>query len=141
MLNPQMTSQPNPPGPIESILETVVYCSTETEEATRSFYAEVLGLRRVSQWAFRVDAGHLLLLFNADESSVREKPPRHGARGSVHVGFTVEAGAYDAWKTYLQACGVEVTAEITWEGSVRSFYFDDPAGNLLEIASGDMWPQ
>ena len=27
-----------------------------------------------------------------------------------------------------------------WGGGGRSFYFEDPAGNLLEIADRDFWP-
>ena len=35
---------------------------------------------------------------------------------------------------------VPILREITWWNGVQSFYFDDPAGNLLEIANGDLWP-
>jgi hypothetical protein len=31
--------------------------------------------------------------------------------------------------------------EIRWERGPRSFYLEDPAGNLLEIAEADMWPE
>ena len=36
--------------------------------------------------------------------------------------------------------GIEITHEQEWQGGRRSFYFKDPAGNLLEIADGDIWP-
>ena len=34
-----------------------------------------------------------------------------------------------------------ILEEIEWENGVRSFYFHDPAGNVLEIADGDLWPE
>ena len=37
--------------------------------------------------------------------------------------------------------GVEITHEHDWDGGLRSLYFTDPAGNLLEIADGDLWPR
>jgi catechol 2,3-dioxygenase-like lactoylglutathione lyase family enzyme len=41
----------------------------------------------------------------------------------------------------LAAKGVEIVQEITWPRGPRSFYFEDPAGNMLEIAEADMWPR
>jgi hypothetical protein len=35
---------------------------------------------------------------------------------------------------------VAVIEEIDWSRGILSFYFKDPAGNMLEIANGDMWP-
>jgi len=35
--------------------------------------------------------------------------------------------------------GVTVIDEIAWDSAVRSCYFNDPAGNLLEIAERDLW--
>jgi catechol 2,3-dioxygenase-like lactoylglutathione lyase family enzyme len=37
--------------------------------------------------------------------------------------------------------GVEITHEHEWDGGGRSFYFHDPAGNLIEIADRDLWPK
>lgn len=129
-----------PPAPIDALLETVLYCTSENEEATAAFYQDVLKLRRVSGVAFRLGS-QMLLLFNSDESSVQEEPPKHGATGPIHTCFTVTPEAYEPWKSYLQAAAVEIIEEITWDRGVRSFYFNDPAGNVLEIADGDMWPR
>lgn len=134
------TASPRP-SRIQSVLETVLYFTGDSEAAMHEFYEDVLGLRRVSKWAYRVDASHLVLLFNSDESTVRQSPLRHGATGSVHVCFVVEPERYDEWKEYLKGRHVHITAELTWNEGIRSFYFDDPAGNLLEIAAGDMWPR
>jgi catechol 2,3-dioxygenase-like lactoylglutathione lyase family enzyme len=123
------------------VLETVLYCTTENEEETRRFYREVLGLQPVREGsvAHRLGDG-VLLLFNADESSVQEWPPAHGARDArVHTCFVAASGEYDTWKERLAGQDVEITQEIEWPSGPRSFYFEDPAGNVLEIAEGDMW--
>lgn len=128
------------PTPLEGILETVLYCTSDTEAAAHRFYEDVLGLRKVSKWTYRLGP-RLLLLFNAEETIDQEWPPAHGASGSVHVCFTVSAAAYEDWKSYLSAKEVELVEEIDWSRGILSFYFRDPAGNMLEIANGDMWPR
>jgi catechol 2,3-dioxygenase-like lactoylglutathione lyase family enzyme len=128
---------------LAGILETVVYCTTENEEETRRFYREVLRLQPVREGsgAHRVGSG-LFLVFNADESSVQDSPPAHGSAGArVHTCFLAAEGEYEAWKKHLEANGVEITQEIEWPSRPRSFYFEDPAGNVLEIAEADMWPR
>jgi catechol 2,3-dioxygenase-like lactoylglutathione lyase family enzyme len=125
------------------ILETVVYCTTENEQATRRFYRDVLGLQPVREdsVAHRIGSG-LFLVFNADDSSVQDSPPAHGARDSrVHTCFVAAPGEYERWKADLSAKGVEIVQEIERPSGLRSFYFEDPAGNVLEIAEGDMWPR
>lgn len=128
---------------LAGILETVVYCTTENEEETRRFYRDVLGLQPVREdsVAHRIGSG-VLLLFNADESSVQDSPPAHGARDArVHTCLLAVPEEYDRWKEKLRNEGVEILQEIDWRQGPRSFYFEDPAGNVLEIAEGDMWPR
>lgn len=128
------------PARLEAILETVLYCTSETEADTRRFYEDVLGLPKVSKWTYRLGP-QVLLLFNAEETKNQRWPPAHGASGSGHVCFTVVPDAYERWKSYLRAHDVEPIEEIDWSHGVLSFYFCDPAGNVLEIANGDMWPE
>ena len=127
---------------LAGVLETVVYCTTQNEEATRRFYREVLGLQplREGSVAHRIGAG-VFLLFNADESSVQDSPPAHGAPNArTHTCFLAAPGDYEQWKERLAAHEVPITEEIEWPSRPRSFYFEDPAGNVLEIAEADMWP-
>ena len=125
--------------PLQAVLETVLYYEAAVEEEVERFYRDALGLRRVSRFGdgmvFRL-GDSLLLLFDAGKTSARpDERARHGASGSVHACFLVTAGEYERWKGEL-----EVLDEVTWPAGVRSFYFRDPAGNLLEIAEGDLWP-
>lgn len=128
---------------LAGVLETVVYCTTENEDETRRFYRDVLGLQPVREGSVshRLGAG-VFLLFNADDSAVQDSPPAHGAPDArVHTCFLAAPGEYERWKEELEARGVEITQEIEWDSGPRSFYFEDPAGNVLEIAEADMWPE
>jgi catechol 2,3-dioxygenase-like lactoylglutathione lyase family enzyme len=108
----------------------------------RRFYREVLGLHAVGRDGLTFRIGHgLLLLFEADRSSVQSTPPPHGARGSIHTCFVAAVEDYEGWKQRLTDVDVPIVEERDWDNGVRSFYFHDPAGNLLEIADGDLWPQ
>ena len=127
---------------LDRVLETVLYYESGQEGELRRFYAQVLGLRPVGRegLTFRIGPG-LLLLFEAERSSVQSTPPPHGARGSIHTCFVAAADDYDGWKRRLSDHDIPLLEERAWDNGVRSFYFHDPAGNLLEIADGDLWPQ
>jgi catechol 2,3-dioxygenase-like lactoylglutathione lyase family enzyme len=128
---------------LAAVLETVLYCTTENEDETRRFYRDVLGLEplREGSVAHRLGTG-VFLLFNADESSVQETPPAHGAPNAP-VQTCVHAAPDENRdrKERVAQRGIEITSEIEWRPGARSFYFEDPAGNVLEIAEADMWPR
>jgi catechol 2,3-dioxygenase-like lactoylglutathione lyase family enzyme len=134
-----LTPEGKPP-PIEGVLETVLYCTSENEEATRTFYRDVLGFRSIGGSSYRAGPD-VFLLFNCDRSSVQEEPPPHGASGPAHVCFLTTPDRYEEWKIHLTERNVEIGQQIRWdETGFHSFYFEDPAGNVLEIADGDLWP-
>jgi catechol 2,3-dioxygenase-like lactoylglutathione lyase family enzyme len=125
---------------LSAVLETVLYYEAGQEQDLERFYGDLLGLPRVGRGLhFRVGDG-LLLLFDAGESARQASPPAHGATGAVHTCFVAREPEYSAWKSYLTERDVPLLEEIDWERGPRSFYFHDPAGNVLEIAEGDMWP-
>lgn len=135
-------------GPaLSRILETVLYCRTNNYEETLCFYDDVLGLRDCR--LFRDKPGiyrpgnSILLIFNTDETSRKQSPPPTGTSGRGHVCFEVLTGRYDDWKAQIAAADVEIIDEIAWSDPLtgRSFYCHDPAGNVVEFADRDIWPQ
>ena len=129
---------------MKGVLESVLYCDSFDEDKVRKFYTDVLGMRQIGGMRFAYRAGtseHVFLLFNRDDTSFQERPPAHGATGPIHMCFEAAPGTYDDWKTYFASVGVEMRQETTWGDGQRSFYFDDPAGNVLEMAEGDFWPE
>jgi catechol 2,3-dioxygenase-like lactoylglutathione lyase family enzyme len=123
------------------VLETALYYAPGQAEAMETFYRDVLGLRLVRRWpagmAFRARNG-LVLLFDRSQTATQRLP--HGASGQAHTCLVASASDYAAWKEQLAARGVETLDETTWSSGACSFYFGDPAGNLLEIAERDLWP-
>jgi len=135
-----MTERPE----FKGVLETVLYCDSFNEDKVRAFYGDVLGMNQIGglPFAYRVGTSdHVFLVFNRDETAFQDHPPAHGATGTVHSCFQAAPGTYDEWKRYLHSVGVQTRHEMTWRNGQRSFYFDDPAGNVLEIAEGDFWPE
>ena len=133
------------PAPPSGVLETCLYHDAAEASAIERFYGELLGLPLVSRWpggmAFRSGAG-VVLLFERDELTRRSGPiAAHGTTGPGHACLLAgDPAGYEGWKRRLAGAEVEITHEHEWDGGRRSFYFADPAGNLLEIADGDLWP-
>ena len=130
------------PG-LEAVLETCLYHDGGERERMEEFYGEVLGLEASARWpdgtAFRLGAG-VVLIFDRDRLGEGRGPMKeHGSSGPGHACFVVDASGYEQWRRRLGDAGVEVTHEHEWPSGRRSFYFADPAGNLLEIADGDLW--
>ena len=124
-----------------SVLETCLY--VDDLEAAEQFYADVLGFEKLSTVQgrhvfFRSGEG-VLLLFNPEASLIPQDLPPHGAKGPGHCCFQIDENDYDRWKAHLENYGVAVVAEHTWSPGVKSLYFYDPAGNLLELAPARIW--
>jgi catechol 2,3-dioxygenase-like lactoylglutathione lyase family enzyme len=133
------------PGPVlAGVLETTLYYDRGQREAMESLYAKMLGLAVVGRWgdgtALRLGTG-VVLLFEREGLAGRSEPlADHGTTGPGHVCLSARPGDYEAWKGRVREAGVEITHEEGWPGDGHSFYFKDPAGNLLEIADRDIWP-
>lgn len=125
---------------LQDLLETVLYYRSGQAAEMRAFYLNVLGLEQVSEVAFRL-GGSLVLLFDSEESAAQSWPPPHGSKGPAHACFLSDPHDYGKWKARLLSESVAIIDEIKWNEHVVSFYFNDPAGNVLEIAQGDMWPR
>jgi catechol 2,3-dioxygenase-like lactoylglutathione lyase family enzyme len=126
---------------IDRVLETVLY--VEDLDAAERFYGEVLGLALDSRKAglfcfFRVGQG-MLLLFDPTAARANRDVPAHGAIGAGHACLAVAESELDGWRALLESRGVTIEHEQTWPRGGRSFYFRDPAGNSIELASPRIW--
>jgi len=120
---------------IQAIKETCIYSSNLEEMKT--FYAEKLGLPVIGyiqhKHIFFRAGSSVLLCFNPEDSALKESPPAHYANGKIHFAFEVLDGEYEQTKMELIEKGILITDEITWKSGKKSFYFEDPVGNVLEI--------
>jgi catechol 2,3-dioxygenase-like lactoylglutathione lyase family enzyme len=129
---------------LQEVLEISVYYDEADREAVHRLYEDTLGLRRVASWsdgtALRLGTG-VLLLFCRERLAERDEPiSAHGSSGPGHVCFTAPPAAYAEWRRRIEE-GPGILHEQEWPKGGRSFYFHDPAGNLLEIADCDLWPR
>lgn len=127
--------------PIDRILETILY--VDDLEAASIFYKDVLGLELYSRKDgvfvfFRCGQG-MLLLFNADAAAANTSIPAHGAKGPGHVCFAMPEPELNAWRARLAESGIGIEQDVTWPNGAHSFYFRDPAGNSLELATPKIW--
>ena len=132
---------------ITGLLETALY----VDDMARSvrFFRDVMGLSTMVEndrlTAF--DAGnHGVLLIFRRGGSTADLPneggtiPGHDGSGPLHMAFAIPADSYDTWRDHLRSAGVVERGEMRWKGGGRSFYFDDPDGHVLEVATPGLWP-
>lgn len=82
----------------------------------------------------------VLLLFNPDDSKKKKSPPSHFGGGKQHFAFEVSAAKYEEARGEIERRGIVVIDEVTWKSGRKSFYFNDPEGNVLEILpEGGIW--
>ena len=127
--------------PIERVLETILY--VDNLDAAETFYRDVLGLnlysRKEGLFAFFKGADAMVLLFNPDAAAKNTSIPPHGTQGPGHVCFAMVEADLESWKDHLIANDVEIEQDVTWPNGAKSFYFRDPAGNSLELATPKIW--
>jgi catechol 2,3-dioxygenase-like lactoylglutathione lyase family enzyme len=130
-----------PMSPIDRVLETILY--VDDLNAAERFYGDLLGLdldsKRDGLFVFFKCGAGMLLLFEPRAASTGRNVPAHGAHGPGHACFAVAEDDLDAWKARLSAAGVAIEQEVEWPRGGRSFYFRDPAGNSLELATPRIW--
>jgi catechol-2,3-dioxygenase len=118
-------------------------------DAMQGFYEEVVGLdvlRRDESFVFfkiaEGYAGHsqVLALFEAtDRYLLENKSPELSPQESTlhHIALNISLEDYESEKSRLEGLGLKVQAiEHAWL-HVRSLYFADPEGNLLEFVCYD----
>lgn len=117
-----------------------VLAVTDLERA-RQFYEGVLGLTSSQPSAegvvYDVAGGHLLVY----------RSSYAGTNRATAVGFSIPADAFDAEAADLRARGVTFQTyempDVTWIdgvadfGGMKSAWFEDPDGNILNIETGN----
>lgn len=122
---------------IVRVLETALYA--EDLIAAHAFYVELLGLEVISfdpaRDLFLRCEDSVLIIFKASRTRVADSiVPPHGATGPGHIAFAATRDEIEEWKQKLS-----ITKEIDWKNGAKSIYFEDPAGNILEFATPDLW--
>ncbi len=116
------------------IKETCLYI--HDLQKAKDFYHDLLGLPVISYVAgkhlFLRVGESVLLLFNPEDSIQKTSPPAHFGGGKQHFAFEIGSVYQDA-KIEIVGKGIEIIDEITWVSGKKSFYFNDPEGNVLEI--------
>ena len=123
------------------IFETVLYA--EDLPAAARFYHEALGLEVIGRGelfvVFRCGGG-VLLVFDPRKSAAPDRDvPSHGTTGVGHIAFAAKPEDLDAWREQLRQAGVSIEREVDWDEGGHSFYFRDPAGNVVELAPPTIW--
>ncbi len=129
---------------LSGILETALSYDHDVAEETLAFYRDTLGLTEIAKWrdgtVFRLGFG-VLLLFDRQLLAENDSPvAQHGSSGVGHICFLAAPSQYDGMRERLEREGVAIEHDHEWEDDRRSFYFRDPADNLLEVANADIWP-
>jgi catechol 2,3-dioxygenase-like lactoylglutathione lyase family enzyme len=126
---------------ILQIKETCIY--SRDLPMMMEFYHGLLGLEVIhhlpGKHVFFRAGTSVLLCFNPDDSRQKVSPPPHYAEGKYHFAFEVAAHTYEAHKEEVRRLGIPILDEVTWQNGRKSFYFEDPAGNVLEIVPEGIW--
>ncbi len=132
---------PAQPLPIRGVLETILY--VDDLEAAEIFYRDVLGLELYSRkddlFVFFKCGDGMLLLFEPNGAATGRSVPAHGAHGPGHICFAMAESDLEGWKERLAAHDVAVEQDVIWPNGAKSFYFRDPSGNSLELATPKIW--
>lgn len=126
----------------QRILETCLYVADLS--TAEQFYTQVLGLKVYSsvegRHVFLRCGQNMLLLFNPTATrQPNGDVPTHGAQGSGHAAFAINAVDIPAWQEQLHQHQVKIETEITWPNAGHSLYFRDPSGNSIELATPSTW--
>ncbi|WMJ72454.1 VOC family protein [Cytophagaceae bacterium ABcell3] len=126
---------------IKRIKETCLY--VDNLDRTQAFYQEKLGLKLINRSGNRhvfFRAGEsVLLCFNPEETKNDQELPPHAGYGTLHLAFEVSVDEYNDWKQKVESANIEVLQETSWRNDLKSFYFHDPDGHLLEIVMEGIW--
>lgn len=131
---------------IRRVLETALYCRDLA--VTAAFYRSLFpapALRELDRLiALDAGDGSVLLLFpEGGATGALDIPggriPGHDGRAGGHVAFAIDAASYDSWRERLDALGIAIESEVSWELGGRSLYVRDPDDRSVEFATPGTW--
>jgi catechol 2,3-dioxygenase-like lactoylglutathione lyase family enzyme len=126
---------------INQIKETSLY--VHDLELARWFYEKKMGLKLINEQEgshmFFKAGSSVLLCFIPEVSQKKQTQPSHYGGGKQHIAFEVVPEDYYKWQEKLKAENVEIIYEESWPNGRKSFYFNDPEGNVLEIVPEGLW--
>jgi len=131
---------------ISGIGETAVHVADL--ERSLEFYQGLFGFKKIAGdgrfAALRVTPDQVFLLFkrNGTLEPVRVAGgiiPPHNSEGQLHFAFTIPAAEWNAWQEQLRRRTIAIESEVNWAPGVRSLYFRDPDGHLVELATPGLW--
>ena len=129
-----MTAPADTPSPSSSPVSGLAELTLETTalEPMERFYRDVVGLELLAREGDRVWLAigeHTRLgLWSPGRKEFGDRGGRH-----VHFAFTASPRGLDALAGRLRAARVGVRGPVDHPGGDRSIYFQDPAGNLVEV--------
>lgn len=126
---------------IIKIKETCLYI--QDLQGAHEFYHLLLGFPVIDyvhdKHLFLRVGSSVLLCFNPDDSAGKSSPPSHYGRGKLHLAFEVSNPDYELTRKAIENAGIKILDEVTWKNGSSSFYFEDPAGNVLEVVPEGIW--
>lgn len=132
---------------ITGIIETCLY--SDKLLALKHFYERLPGVSLIAEekgrHLFFRCGFQMLLIFDPNHTSVEQtevngkRIPLHGAKGAIHIAFSVQNNTIDQWKSLMKRNCIPIESEVTWPNGSVSIYFRDPAGNSLEIVEQGLW--
>ncbi len=131
---------------LSGVLETALY--VEDLERSIRFYKTIFGFETLQGderfCALSVNGRQVLLLFRKGGTTAPvETPggtiPPHDGDGHLHFAFSIAASERKKWEDWLSEKGVPVESRVLWPRGGQSFYFRDPDGHLVELATPGLW--
>lgn len=126
---------------ILQIKETCIYI--HDLEKAKEFYHDKLGFpiigKREGRHIFFRAGTSVLLCFIPEITKEETTLPPHFAYGKQHIAFEVRQAEYIQWLEKIKALHIKITHVQTWTDALKSFYFEDYEGHVLEIVPEGIW--
>jgi catechol 2,3-dioxygenase-like lactoylglutathione lyase family enzyme len=124
-------SAPERPAPTAGLRHVALF--VQPFEACLDFYTRLMGME--VEW--QPDADNAFLCSGNDNLALHRTDAAPAAEGQRldHIGFIIdEMDDVDRWHAFLVAEGVPMrAAPRTHRDGARSFYCEDPAGNVVQV--------